>query len=368
MRKQTINRAVVIGIGICLTATILWFSKGGQVEETERTDSFALVEVEPEESIWGKMVPKSITEQKNDRRLALQSELALLIEGLQGVSTAQVVLSLQESKGLGHRYIPTTACVTITPASHTELTTAEIKTITRLVSSGVAGLHEEDVTIVDNRDGLICTGQDIPILPKQMNQATIRTNVEEALGLKVATVNVEMISPPEGELFIPWLDNKKPVVRLTLPRSWVTWRAEEVGDVQTVLENISHIAQTAAAGSFVEISIIHDNVAYPGDAGTVESSSKQWAMVCGLFALLLSGMTVRRRKREIGENQEPNRNVQQEAQYILSLHHQDAKVAIDSLQGSRRRYVLEAIAQSEVVPIIEVPARCSASSVMVECG
>jgi hypothetical protein len=356
-------------VAIMLTICILWATNTTDIKAAAISQEFEFVEVEvePEESIWGKMIPKSMAEKRNDRRLALQTELTSLIEGISGITEAQVVLSLQESKGLGHRYVPSTACVTITPSANARLTSKEIETVTRLISGGATGVLQEDVTVVDNRDGLICTGNDLPIAPLKLNQETIRIAVEEALGLNVATVKVEMVSPYEGEMFIPWMDNKRPVVRLTLPRSWVTWRASQVGDVKTVTDNISHIAQSSAAGSLVEISIIPDSAVLVDASKIMESSAKQWAMVFGLSALLLSGLTVRRRKREVAPSPRRSMKVSEEAAFILSLSYQDARVEIDALHGTRRRAILESITGSEVIPIVEFPARVLEPSELAQC-
>jgi hypothetical protein len=368
MAARQFSGAQLFGVicAIVLTVGILWMVNTESETETGTPQEFAFVEVEPEESIWGKMVPKSMAEQRNDRRLALQGELASLIEGISGISEAQVVLSLQESTGLGHRYVPSTACVTVTPATNARLSTNEIMSVTRLVASGVSNLLEDDVTIFDNRDGLICTGHDLPISPPQLNTESIRVVVAKAIGLNVATVQVDMVRPLEGELFTPWIDNKRPVIRLTLPRSWVTWRASQVGNIETVKENILHIAKTASAGSIIEISIVNDAAVVGGESEVVESSAKQWTMVAGLIALFLSGITVRRRKREAEALPVRVKSVSEEVAFIFSLPHRDARVAIDSLSGPRRQVILEAITDSETVPLIEVPNRTSPE--LIHCG
>ncbi len=368
MAALQFNGARIFGLigAIACTLGILWLVNGKSDTQTEPSRDFAFVEVEPEESIWGKMVPKSMAEQKNDRRLALQTELASLIEGISGISQAQVVLSLQESKGLGHRYVPSTACVTVTPSTKARLGSDEIASVTRLVASGVSHLLEEDITVVDNRDGLICTGHDLPIHSPPLNSETIRVAVDEALALNVATVQVDMVMPPEDELFIPWLDNKRPVVRLTLPRSWVTKRASQVGNVETVMENILHIAKTAAPGSLVEISMVHDVAVAGGESEVPESTAKQWAMIVGLLALFLSGITVRRRTREEEIPTKKTLPAREEVAYILSLPYRDARLAIDALEGSRRAVILEAIIESEMLPVVEVPSPAAAE--LVHCG
>lgn len=368
MAARQFNGARIFGVvcAIAFTLGILWMVNRESEPESETSQEFAFVEVEPEESIWGKMVPKSMAEQRNDRRLALQGELTSLIEGLSGITQAQVVLSLQESKGLGHRYVPSTACVTVTPATDARLSLDEIASVTKLVASSVSNLLVEDVTVIDNRDGLICTGEDQPISSPQLNSESVRIAVASAIGLNAATVQVDMVTPPEGELFIPWIENKRPLVRLTLPRSWVTLRASQVGNVETVMENILHIANGAAPGSLVEISVVHDVAIVGGEPEAAESSAKQWAMVLGLIALFLSGVTVRRRKRESEALPVQAMSVSEEVAFILSLPHRDARVAIDSLRGARRDMILEEITESEMTPLIEIPNRKSPD--LVHCG
>jgi hypothetical protein len=59
--------------------------------------------------------------------------------------------------------------------------------------------------------------------------------------------------------------------------------------------------------------------------------------------------------------------VSEEAAFILSLSYQDARVEIDALHGTRRRAILESITGSEVVPIVEFPARVLEPSELAQC-
>jgi len=348
MRNPNLTRIVGIICVVALTVGILFATHLSDEQSAIQVQEVTLVDAEPEESIWGKMVPKSAAQLRNERRLALQTELELLIEGIAGIEKAKVLLSLHESQGLGHRFVPPRACVTITPTSTTRLTRNEIATISQLIASGVTGLLVEDVTVVDNRDGLIHTGDEL------------------TLGLRVATVRVDMVSPSDGDLFIPWIDNKRPRIRVTLPQSWISTRAQQVGNVQIVMDTITHMIHSVAAGSLVELVIVQDQPIAASPPIGAERSSKQWAMVVGLIAVLLSGFSTGRRKREVENPPAKALRISEEAAFILSLPHDDARLAIEALRGSRRRFVLQAITDSDAVPLVEVPTRKSTE--LVQCG
>jgi hypothetical protein len=89
-------------------------------------------------------------------------------------------------------------------------------------------------------------------------------------------------------------------------------------------------------------------------------------MVVGLIAVLLSGFSTGRRKREVENPPAKALRISEEAAFILSLPHDDARLAIDVLRGSRRRFVLQAIADTDAVPLVEVPTRKSTE--LIQCG
>jgi hypothetical protein len=366
MRNPNLTRIVGVICVVALTVGILFATHLRDEQSAIQLQEVTLVDAEPEESIWGKMVPKSAAQLRNERRLALQTELELLIEGIAGIEKAKVLLSLNESQGLGHRFVPPRACVTITPTSTTRLTRNEIATISQLIASGVRGLLVEDVTVVDNRDGLIHTGDELKVTPPKLTNETIRVAVVKTLGLRVATVRVDMVSPSDGDLFIPWIDNKRPRIRVTLPQSWISTRAQQVGNVQIVMDTITHMIHSVAAGSLVELVIVQDQPIAASPPIGAERSSKQWAMVVGLIAVLLSGFSTGRRKREVENPPAKALRISEEAAFILSLPHDDARLAIEALRGSRRRFVLQAITDSDAVPLVEVPTRKSTE--LVQCG
>ena len=370
MRSPRMTLAITCACVIMLSLGILWVSKNNAVDpslalpQTQMQVENTAEDVQ--ESIWGQFIPKSQAQQRIDHRLALQSELAKLIVGQSGIEQAHVVLSLPESQGLGRRFEPPTACVTITPSSTVPLTAEAIESVTRLVASGVSGLSAEDVTVVDNSRGMIRTGSIQPTLNLKQHSESTRIAVEEALGLIAATVHVTMVSPPQGATFIPWIDNKKPNVQLTLPRSWITRRASQVGGVQVVLNNITRIAQAAAPGADVQIAIINDPALAGTDEQTAQSSAKQWALIIGLTTLLLTGTIGHRRKQTRTPTTKPAMHVAQEAAFILSLPYGQARVAIDALSGPKQRAVLETITSTAETPIVEIPARKVPD--LVRCG
>lgn len=362
--------AITCACVIILTLGVLWVSKNNRGDPVFASPS-TQVQVQStvddvQDSIWGQFIPKSQAQQRVDRRVALQLELAKLIVGQSGIEQAHVVLSLPESQGLGRRFEPSTACVTITPSTTIPLASEVIESVTRLVASGVPGLLAEDVTVVDNRYGMIRTGTLQPTLTIKQHGESTRIAVEEALGLISATVHVTMVSPPQGATFIPWIDNKKPNVHLTLPRSWITRRASQVGGVEVVLNNITRIAQAAAPGADVQVAIINDPTLAGADVQTTESSVKQWALITGLTTLLLTGTIGHRRKQTAVPMTKPAMNVAQEAAFILSLPHGQARIAIDALPSSKQRAVLEAITGPSETPMVEIPARKVPD--LVRCG
>lgn len=367
MQTQKLTRTVTIIAVFGFTVGILWITSSEKSEPISLAQDEQQVETEnqTQQSLWEQFIPKSLAQQQTDRRLALQDELANLIEGQVGIAEANVVLSMKESQGIGRSYEPSTACVTITPSSPAKLTNKEIESVTQIVASGVFGLSSENVSVIDNRDGLIFTEQDPLFASEKVNVDTTRRLVEDALGLTAATVQVTTEDPFDGVLFIPWLE-KKQNVKLTLPRSWITKRASQIGGVQIVMDNITHIAQVAAPSASVEIVIINDLVTVAKNNQPTRIYAKQWAFVFGLVAILLSGLTIRRRKRDSDKVTNHLMGVSEEARFILSLPHDRARSTIDALVGPKRQAVLEAIVKSEIVPIIEVPTR--KSSELVRCG
>ena len=194
------------------------------------------------------------------------------------------------------------------------------------------------------------------------NTRSLQEQIEDGLGLTVATVTVTMVRPEQGTVLIPWRDNLRPLVHISVPQSWVSRMRDQVGSAAVVLSSVKTIAEDIAPGSQFVITTIQD----AGQVTTVkqpsESYAKQIVMVIGLIAVLLSGHVVdRRRKTQESVVVMHVDHPEMEATRILEMDHQGACEAIDTLEGTRRIEVLRSIValgdSSHEPPVVQVPDR-----------
>lgn len=98
-------------------------------------------------------------QQVNYRR-ALQGELERTIQQLDAVAAARVHIALPEKQAFVRRAGAVTASVTIRLQPGRSLSAASVSAVVHLVSSSVAGLTPEQITIVDTAGSLLWSGRD----------------------------------------------------------------------------------------------------------------------------------------------------------------------------------------------------------------
>ncbi len=98
--------------------------------------------------------------QQINKQRAIQDELALSIQTIEGVQSARVILAIPEAGMFTPKGQEATASVTLTITPGYSISTASIAAITNLVSGGITGLSTENVTVVDNRGRLLSNPSD----------------------------------------------------------------------------------------------------------------------------------------------------------------------------------------------------------------
>jgi len=81
-------------------------------------------------------------------KVAKQSELRLIIQRMKGIQDAAVLYDVQEKRGFGQESV-TTASVSVQPVGAQPLDEERVPMLRHLVSSAIAGLKPENVTITD---------------------------------------------------------------------------------------------------------------------------------------------------------------------------------------------------------------------------
>jgi flagellar M-ring protein FliF len=82
------------------------------------------------------------------KKIAIQNELSLIISHMQGIESAAVMYDSQESVAFGEKKM-TTASVNVKPQGSSQLPENQVRMIRASVSSAIAGLKPESVTIID---------------------------------------------------------------------------------------------------------------------------------------------------------------------------------------------------------------------------
>jgi len=96
-------------------------------------------------------ITKSQFSQTVDYQRALQGELGKTIEYIDGVATARVMLTIpRENVFVGSEEERATASVLVEPTGGTQLPAESVQAIVNIVSSGVADMTPEDVTVADS--------------------------------------------------------------------------------------------------------------------------------------------------------------------------------------------------------------------------
>jgi hypothetical protein len=345
------------------TAGILWSVSGGEpAVEPANLVEYVPPQVTSDESEdasqsrWLAFMPKTSVEKRDSVRTARQKELAEMILNFNGVQNAKVLLSDDQKQGIGQPNRQMTACVMVEPTGET-IPSETIVAIRTIVADATSGLFSENVDVINAKLGALATG--VPSVMQSKYQASqIRTDIEGALGLTMASISVLLQRENAVTEFIPWIDDATPIVRVSLPQSWLQKRSEQVGNEALVLNSLENIVREIAPRAEIAISIVEDNSTGIPLVNSKEYYAKQIALFVGVFLILGAGLLPERRRRE----QETvfcsfAGSPKEEAEKILQLEHHLARKAIDSLEGSRKVEVLRAIITSdepEELPVVEV--------------
>ena len=132
---------------------------------------------------------------------AKEGELASTISALPAIRSARVHIAEARAQGLRSQARPTASIVVMTAAGG--LTPTHAKALKYLVSSAVAGMSPEDVSVIDGNGNLVPGGDETPSSVGDDRAETIRRNVERLLEARVgygnAVVEVSIDTVTERE-------------------------------------------------------------------------------------------------------------------------------------------------------------------------
>jgi hypothetical protein len=361
---------------IAFTAGILWSVQasehGAQMIIAQEDTPVEGAENGSEESTspWSAFLPKSAAQKRDGVRTQRQNELAQMISNFSGVKNATVVLSDDQKQGIGQPSRAMTACVMVEPSNET-LSSVTLLAIRTVVADATSGLAANNVNIINTTIGAIATGASPSVLQKQQ-AGIVRNEVEQSLGLTMATVSVRMHRDNLLTEFIPWIDDAVPVVRVTLPQSWVTKRTGQVGSEDLALQAIINRVIDVAPMAEVTIAVVQDAAIVAPVFASQESYGKQITLLFGILIVIGAGVLPDRRRR-LAESVvlKREKSAREEAIAILALNHQQARQAINSLEGAYKIEVLRLIVDSTETPLEEMPVVEIATGTQLEltkCG
>lgn len=132
---------------------------------------------------------------------AKEGELARTISALPQVRAARVHIADTRAQGLRNRARPT-ASVTVTTTAG-GITPSHAKALKYLVSSAIAGMSPDDVSVIDGEGGLVMAGDEATGPAAEDRAETLRRNVERLLEARVgfgnAIVEVSLETVTERE-------------------------------------------------------------------------------------------------------------------------------------------------------------------------
>lgn len=118
---------------------------------------------------------------------AKEGELSRTITALPQVRSARVHIADTRAQGLRNRARPTASVAVTTIAGG--ITPAHAKALKFLVSSAIAGMSPEDVSIIDGEGGLVTTGDEVTGPAGEDRAEAMRRNVERLLEARVGYGN-----------------------------------------------------------------------------------------------------------------------------------------------------------------------------------
>ncbi|THV14704.1 flagellar basal-body MS-ring/collar protein FliF [Nocardioides caeni] len=103
----------------------------------------------------GNSLSTSESQERTNLKRAMEGELAMTIEAIDGVETAVVHLAMPEKQVFSDDQDPTTASVLVATSAGDELTEESVQTIVHLVSSSIPALDAKKVTVSDSTGKLL---------------------------------------------------------------------------------------------------------------------------------------------------------------------------------------------------------------------
>lgn len=140
-------------------------------------------------------------EKKVALQRAMNGELSRLIQKMNGIERAEVMIVVPEPQLFQEQQLPTTASVLLRLSSAGGFSQEQIESITNLVSSAVPGLKSENVTISDTNGKVLAAGHgsgetESSKAGKELNkQFEIRRDVESKYESKIVEMLEKVVGP-----------------------------------------------------------------------------------------------------------------------------------------------------------------------------
>lgn len=213
-------------------------------------------------------------EKKVALQRAMNGELSRLIQKMNGVERAEVMIVVPEPQLFQEQQLPTTASVLLRLSSGGGFSQEQIESITNLVSSAVPGLKSENVTISDTNGKVLAAGHgsgetESSKAGKELNkQFEIRRDVESKFESKIVEMLEKVVGP----------GHVKPKVSLVMNFDAIQTRKRTMTPVVDKNNNPLPIALKTLRERNREPKVNEDNVkGIPG----VDSNTKQNTTVAG---------------------------------------------------------------------------------------
>ena len=164
--------------------------------------------------------------QQINKQRAIQDELALSIQTIEGVQSARVILAIPEAGMFTPKGQEATASVTLTITPGYSISTASIAAITNLVSGGITGLSTENVTVVDNRGRLLSNHLILSLASgmggtlqdyKERVELSIQKKAEALLNAALGAGRATVMVTAEVDMKKTSTLTESPVTRLSMP-------------------------------------------------------------------------------------------------------------------------------------------------------
>jgi flagellar M-ring protein FliF len=140
-------------------------------------------------------------EKKVALQRAMNGELSRLVEKMQGVERAEVMIVVPEPQLFQEQQLPTTASVLVKLSSSGGFGQEQIDAITHLIASAVPGLKTQNVTIADSEGHVLASGQgagesDTSKFSKELQkQLAIKKDLEAKYEAKVVQILEKIVGP-----------------------------------------------------------------------------------------------------------------------------------------------------------------------------